>query len=67
MQVLLLRRGSTLMSALRAKPTVSVTEWANEQGWRKLRVLLICRSTLLLNCKWANAAAMALVGCLIVS
>ena len=29
------------MSALRAKPTVSVTEWANEQGWRKLRVLLI--------------------------
>jgi hypothetical protein len=55
------------MSALRAKPTVSVTEWANEQGWRKLRVLLICRSTLLLNCKWANAAAMALVGCLIVS
>jgi hypothetical protein len=29
------------MSTLRAKPTASVTEWANEQGWRKLRALLI--------------------------
>lgn len=29
------------MSALSNKPTVSVTEWANEHGWRRLRVLLI--------------------------
>lgn len=46
------------MSALSSEPTVSVTMWANEQGWGRLRCLLICRLSLLLNCKWTASVAM---------
>ena len=50
------------MSTLGHKSTASVTLWANEHGWRLVRRLLIYRSSLLVNCKWPNAAAIALVG-----